>query len=320
MSKKVFLVGLSLILIGLVTIGCTRVISVRINPSSALIEGGETVNFAASDYKGDPATVNWSVVSGPGTITSVGLYTAPASVSSVTNVTIRATLASDSSVTSSATVIIRPPVQSEIVDGLGDAAIYDIRSIKTSRTSTTLTVTITFDTATPPNLPPAGSVVGAGDLAGFIDFDTDQAVGTGIPSPNSFYCFGSTSSAIGVDFFISLFYRNPAGNYDIIETVGFTDVGDAIPNLMGNVLELTIPLADLGGDDGKTNMNTVQGDDVGPTDCVPDTTSAVVTSEDQRKRVEVAIDDNPYTSFLMARYGITWEVMLVFIVERSSKP
>lgn len=272
------------------------------------MEGGGTVTFTATDYLGNPVTVTWSVTAGPGTITPTGVYTAPPTVTVVTNATVTAALVTDPTVTGSATVTIKPPIAAELVDAIADAfgpATYDITSIRTSRTSTTLTVTITFNPATPPTIPSPGSLVGAGDLAGFITFDTNQGA-PGIPSANSFFCPTLPLSATWVDFFVFLFFRNAAGNYDIYETTFFTDVGDATPTLVGNVLTLTIPLTDLGGDDGITNMNSVQGDDVAPTDCIPDEGAAVVTGESLSEEIGISYDDNPYLEFLNL-FGITWQ-------------
>lgn len=306
MCERIGLVGLILGFVGLALVGCI-VISLLVTPTSAIVEGGGTVAFTATDHQGKPVAVTWSVTSGPGTITSDGVYTAPPTVSEVTNATVTATRMGNPSVTGSATVTIKPPINAGLVDPLGDAfgaATYDIASISTSRTSTVLTITITFDTATPPTIPSPGSTVGPGDLAGFITFDTDQAVATGIPSANSFFCPTFPLSAIGVEFFVSLFSRNAAGNYDIYETTAFTDVGDATPTLAGNVLTLAIPLTDLGGDDGVTDANSVQGDDVAPTDCIPDEGAAVATGASPE--AQSSSDGNPYLDFLDA-LGLDWQ-------------
>ncbi|MFQ6116631.1 MAG: hypothetical protein ACE5LQ_00035 [Candidatus Bipolaricaulia bacterium] len=314
MYKRILLVGLVLGLVGLASVGCIRLVALIVTPSSEIVEGGGSVTFTATNHLGNPVSVTWSVTSGPGTITSAGVYTAPPTVSVVTNATVTATQVGNPSITGSATVTIKPPITASLIDAAGDAwdiwaagttVNYDITSIETSRTSTTLTIIITFDLATLPTIPLPGSSVGPGDLAGFITFDTDENSASGWPSANYYLCpFTPLLPAIGVDYFISLFSVNAAGNYNIYRTTPIlTPVGEATPTLAGNVLTLTIPLTELGGDDGRTDMNSVLGDDAGPTDCMPDEVAAVVTGKGFKP--EVTIESSyPYHDFL-SDLGIT---------------
>jgi len=307
MSKRILLVGLILGVIGLVLAGCMQLASLGVAPASVIVEGGDTVTFTATDHLGNPVTVTWNVASGPGSINSAGVYIAPTAVTAVTNATITASRVDRPAITASATVTIEPPINAALVDGLGDSFAgppYDVASIRTSRTSTTLTVVITL--ATTPTIPPAGGVVGAGNLAGFICFDTDENAATGWPSANYFLCpCVPASTEFGVDYFIHLFSRNALGNYDIISTFTGLDVGDAVPSVTPTVLTLTIPLTDLGADDGITDMNSVLGDDVGPTDCIPDAVSAVVTGRSIEPKT-IGIEGYPYYEFLLD-LGITGE-------------
>jgi hypothetical protein len=315
MPRKILLICSVLGIVGLMLAGCTQVTSLIITPASAILGGGETVTLTATNHAGVPVTVTWSVTSGPGTVTSAGVYTAPATVSAATNATVTAIRAGYPSITGFAVITVEPPVNAGLIDPTGDAidimgagttVNYDITSIKTSRTSTALILAITFDSTTPPAIPAPGTLVATGDLAGFITFDTDETVVTGIPSANSFLCPSLPPSASGVDFFIPLFFRNVAGNYDVYETTSFTDVGDATPTLAGDVLTINVPLTALGGDDGITDMSSVQGDDVGPTDCIPDEGAAVVTGESSSLETEDTDGGNPYLEFLDNRFGITW--------------
>ena len=189
--------------------------------------------------------------------------------------------ASRTAVTGSAIVTLIPPDRAKIVDAVGDTfgpATYDVLSVSTARTSTDLTITVVFDSTTPPVLPAANTIAGPGDLVGFIDFDIDESSATGFASANATYCPCAPISAIGTELFVSLFQRNAAGNYDVIAAATLVDVGDAAPSVSGDVLTLTIALADLGGDDGITNLSSVLGDFLGPTDCMPDEGAAVTTS------------------------------------------
>jgi len=109
-------------------------------------------------------------------------------------------------------------------------------------------------------------------------FDIDQLSTTGFASANATYCPCTPISAIGSELFISLFQRNAAGNYEVISATTLVDVGDAEPAVSGAALTLTIPLADLGPDDGVTNLSSVLGDFLGATDCMPDEGAAITTS------------------------------------------
>ena len=309
MSKRILLVGLILGIIGLALAGCMRFTTLVVTPTSAIVEGGGTVAFTAADSAGNPVAVTWSV-SGPGTITTGGVYTAPATVTAVTNVTITATQVGYVGITSSATVTIEPPetpTEADLVDAVGDASAwigtaYDVKGITTSLASTTLTVNIEFTAA--PTLPPTSGVVAtSAQLAGFLCFDTNQSAASGWPSPNSLLCPScpiSGVSAIGVEYFVDLFSRDATG-YPIRSTASpATPVGRATPSLAGNVLTLTIPLAALGGDDGITGMNALLGNGWGPTDCVPDSVAAIVTGK------AITSSGNSYLDFLYDTYGISW--------------
>ncbi len=281
--KRTNLIG-SVLVLGLVLLaGCMRVQTLLVTPLSALVEPGETVAFTATDELANPIVVTWAVDSGPGAISAAGVYTAPATITEVAAATITATYTGVTTITGSAVVTLVPPVLAEIVDAEGDTfgpATYDVLSISTARTPTELTITVVFDSTTPPDIPAAGAIAVPGELTGFIDFDLDESDATGFASANAMYCPCAPISAIGTDLFISLFERNAAGNYDIISATTLVDVGDAEPDVTGDVLTLTIEIADLGGDDGITNLSSVLGDFLGPTDCMPDEGAAVTTSVD----------------------------------------
>ncbi len=279
--KRAYLVGSVLLLALILLAGCMRIRTLIVAPPSAILEAGETVAFSVTDQLGNPVVVTWSVDAGPGTISTGGVYTAPPTAAEVTNATVTATYTGPTAVTGSAIVTVVPPKTAELVDAVGDAfgpATFDVVSISTARTSTQLTITVLFDSTTPPVLPAANAIAGPGELAGFIDFDLDESRTTGAASANATYCPCAPISAIGAELFVSLFQRNAAGNYDVISAATLADVGDAIPSVSGNALTLRIPLTDLGGDDGITNLSSVLGDFLGPTDCMPDEGAAVTTS------------------------------------------
>lgn len=304
MHKKVILTCMILGVMGLLPLGCTQMAMLIVTPSSVILEPGGTVTFTATNASGAPVPVTWTVTSGPGTITPGGVYTAPSTVTEVTNATITATRTGYPSITGFAVVTIKPPLAAGLIDPIEDTfgtGSYDIWKITTTRTSTTLKIIITFSPTMTivPSIPAPGHLVGPGNLAGFITLDIDENLATGIPAANSFYCPSLPPSASGVDLFISLFYRNANGNYMIYDTADFLPVGEATPTLTPGDLTLTIPLTNLLGDDGRAYLSSVQGDDAGPTDCIPDEGAAVVTAEDIKP-----FEENPYREFLQD-LGIT---------------
>ena len=310
MSKRILLVSLILGIIGLALAGCMRFTTLVVTPTSAIVGGGETVTFIAADSAGSPVEVTWSV-SGLGTITAGGVYTAPATVAAVTNATITATQVGYVGITSSATVTIEPPAEAGLIDATGDSfsgtgTAYDVKSITTTLAATTLTVNIEFAAA--PTLPlTSGVVATSAQLAGFLSFDTDEDPTTGWPSANSYYCPCATPgvSAIGVEYFVDLFSRDSSGNYSVYHTVLPTTTTPTLAgttssvSVAGNVLTLTIPLDALGDDDGITGMNALLGNGIVPGDCVPDSVAALVTGKG------IAIS-NSYLDFLHDTYGISW--------------
>jgi len=308
--KRAHLVGPVLVLALVLLAGCMRVQTLTVVPLSAIVEAGGTVAFAATDQLGNPIPVSWTVDTGPGTISTAGVYTAPATVTAVTTATITAAYTDVATCTGTAVVTLVPPVTAGIVDAVGDMfgpATFDVAGIVTERTPTALIVTVAFDSSTPPVLPAAGDVVGPGDLAGFIDFDIDQSDTTGFASANATYCPCAPISAIGSDLFVSLFERDAAGNYDVVSTATLVVVGSAEPEVTGDVLTLTIPLTDLDDDDGITNLSSVLGDFLGPTDCIPDEGAAVTTSLEP-EAIEPEIDQI-HAYYLWTTYsGFEWGV------------
>ena len=84
--------------------------SISISPTSASLQPGGTKQFSASLTGVSDNSVTWSV-SGPGSISNSGLYTAPASVTSATSATITATSNAVNSLQASATVNISASAQ-----------------------------------------------------------------------------------------------------------------------------------------------------------------------------------------------------------------
>ena len=66
-------------------------LTVKVTPNVATVSAGRSVQLAATVTGSVNTAYTWSIASGPGTITSSGLYTAPATVSRSQKVTIQAT-------------------------------------------------------------------------------------------------------------------------------------------------------------------------------------------------------------------------------------
>ena len=80
-------------------------ISVAVNPPSAQVAPGATQQFTASVTGSSNTAVTWTV-SGAGTITSSGLYTAPGTVSAAQSLVVKAVSAADGTVSGSATLTL----------------------------------------------------------------------------------------------------------------------------------------------------------------------------------------------------------------------
>ena len=83
-------------------------VTVTVSPATATVNAGLTVQFTAAVANTSNTAVTWTV-SGGGTISSSGLYTAPATPPSG-SVTVTATSQADTSVSGSATVTVKPAI------------------------------------------------------------------------------------------------------------------------------------------------------------------------------------------------------------------
>ena len=85
------------------------VISVSVTPPTGAIAAGQTLQLTATVSGSSNQQVAWSV-SGVGSVSTSGLYTAPASVSSQQSVTVTATSAADATKTATVSIVITPVV------------------------------------------------------------------------------------------------------------------------------------------------------------------------------------------------------------------
>jgi len=85
--------------------------NVAINPTSKILYGGQSQQFAATSLSTCDTSVNWSQTpAGLGTLTASGLYTAPTNIDTQQTVTVTATSVGDSTKWASATLTLMPPV------------------------------------------------------------------------------------------------------------------------------------------------------------------------------------------------------------------
>jgi hypothetical protein len=90
-----------------VTLNPPAAISVSISPTSASLGGGGTQQFTATVTGTANTAVTWSLT-GLGTLSTGGLYTAPASVTSVSTASVKATSVADTTKSATATVTLNP--------------------------------------------------------------------------------------------------------------------------------------------------------------------------------------------------------------------
>lgn len=95
--------------------GDSTQIAITLTPLSVTISPGQTQQFSATVTGTTNMGVTWGLVSGPGSISSTGLYTAPAAVTGVETAVIEAASVANSNKTIRATVTIRKPVDPNLV-------------------------------------------------------------------------------------------------------------------------------------------------------------------------------------------------------------
>jgi hypothetical protein len=91
----------------LITVNPAVTIAVSVNPPTGSITAGQALQLSASVTGTANQQVAWSL-SGAGSVSASGLYTAPASVASSQTVTVTATSAADSTKSASASIVVAP--------------------------------------------------------------------------------------------------------------------------------------------------------------------------------------------------------------------
>lgn len=156
------------------------------------------------------------------------------------------------------------PVSPIIADPLGDhittpgTPIVDIGTVEGGSDGVDVTLVVHFSPDTVMS-----------QVVGFIDLDADQNPGTGV-APNANFFIPGAMQDIGVDFFLALFNLPFSGLVDVYETVVGNFLGSVPATIVGQSLEITVPLSMLGGDDGAMDVGMVLGNSQEPTDAAPD--------------------------------------------------
>lgn len=84
-------------------------VTISLSPLAASVQAGGSQAFTATVANTPNIAVTWSIVSGGGTISSTGVYTAPGTMPSSSNVIIRATSQASSTATASASITLTAP-------------------------------------------------------------------------------------------------------------------------------------------------------------------------------------------------------------------
>jgi hypothetical protein len=137
------------------------VVAVSVSPTSASLNAGESVQFAASVSGSSNVAVIWSMTPVAGTLSSGGLYTAPANVTSQQNISVTVTSVADSM--KSATAIVQlNPLTAPIVSVLVTPPSANVTAGQTVQLSAAISGT--SDTRVGWTLSPAAGTISPGGL------------------------------------------------------------------------------------------------------------------------------------------------------------
>jgi len=140
-----------------------------------------------------------------------------------------------------------------IADPVGDGGVVDVTNFKAASNVAELNIEIEFST-----------VIVAANFGGYVSLDTDQNPNTG--SPPSFVGPGQD---IGAEYELS-FFSLEFGLVSLFDRVSGFFIADYPVDVQSQTLAFSVPLADLGNDDGDMDITGVLGDGGGPTDWFPD--------------------------------------------------
>lgn len=106
--KATLLANTAIFATATLTVNPAASVSVSVNPSSASLIANQQQQFSATVTGTSATAVTWSVMSGAGSISSAGLYTAPSSIATQQSVIVKATLNSDSTKFDTAAITLNP--------------------------------------------------------------------------------------------------------------------------------------------------------------------------------------------------------------------
>ncbi len=198
-----------------------------------------------------------------------------------------------SSITTSV-ISVAVPVAQIIDDPLGDhfttpgEAIVDIGVVEGGTDGVDVTIQVNFSPDTVMS-----------EIVGFIDLDTDQNPLTGIP-PFLPPILAGTSQDIGADFTLDLFGEFlPEGvGISVVEAVvidsNIGPVGVVPVNVVGQSMQITVPLSMLGGDDGIMDVTMVLGTFFEPTDWAPDSGHGTIGVAPEQNSLIITPQSGPF--------------------------
>ena len=129
-------------------------VAVAVSPTAATLTVSQTLQFTANVTGSTNTAVTWTLT-GAGSITSAGLYTAPSSIPAQTSATVTAVSVADTTKSASATITLNPPVAVTVAPAT--ATLTAAQTLQFAATVTGSTNTAVTWTATG-----AGSITSAG--------------------------------------------------------------------------------------------------------------------------------------------------------------
>lgn len=156
-------------------------------------------------------------------------------------------------------------VSDPVGDVFGSGTVHwDATALTLTRDSTGITVAIDFSSilVSPTSGDPAAMI-------GFVEFDVDQDATTGIASTVDEFRPNSGSTGMGTDYALVLSDYASDSSVAVIDALG-NSMGRVKPVFDGRRVRIRIPLALLGGDDGRLNAAAIVGVLGMPSDIVPE--------------------------------------------------
>ncbi|MBZ5683812.1 MAG: beta-propeller fold lactonase family protein [Acidobacteriia bacterium] len=171
-------------------------VSITLTPSSANVIAGATQQFTATVSGSANTAVTWTV-SGGGTVSSSGLYTAPSSLTTPATVTVKATAQADTSKSKSASVTI--PAISATISPTTPSVILGATQLFTANVSNATDTSVTWSISTG-----AGAVDASGRYSAPSSFSTpSSATVSATPNADPSKAVSTTLTIPGVGVTIS---------------------------------------------------------------------------------------------------------------------